>query len=240
MEKEEWIQLLKSQTNALRIDMAKEQLKKFYDYMQMLRQWNENINLTAIIEPKDILQKHFIDSLTIMPYITKNARVVDVGTGAGFPAIPIKIADDTLQITLIDALNKRLNFLKEVIDQLDISNVQIVHTRAEDAGKNKALRENFDIAVSRAVAPMQVLVEYLLPLVKVGGQCICMKGSNIEEELKDSKKAISILGGEIEQVVNFDLPNSDIARNVVVIKKIAQTPIKYPRKPGTPAKDPIK
>lgn len=239
MEKEEWKELLKEQCSKLNIEIDEKKREQFYNYMQILVKWNENINLTAITEPKEVLQKHFIDSLTILPYIEENKTIIDVGTGAGFPGIPVKIAKENTKVVLLDALNKRLNFLNEVINELELKNIQTIHARAEEAGKNKNLRENFDIAVSRAVAPLNILVEYLLPLVKIGGKCICMKGSNIEEELKNSKKAIDMLGGEIEKVDEFVLPDSDIKRSVIVIKKIKETPAKYPRKPGTPAKEPL-
>lgn len=240
MEKREWIDILQKQSEKLGVELDNKQKEKFYNYMKLLLRWNENINLTAITEPKEVLQKHFIDSLTIMPYIQKDDKVIDVGTGAGFPGIPLKIAKENIEVTLLDALNKRLNFLNEVINKLELSNIETLHLRAEEAGKNKDLREKFDISVSRAVAPLTVLVEYLLPLVKVNGKCICMKGSNIEEEIKNSKKAIEILGGKIETIEEFTLPDSEIKRNIIIIRKVITTPNKYPRKPGTPSKEPIK
>lgn len=239
MEKEEWKNFLIKQCQELKIEMDEKKQDQFYTYMEILIKWNKNINLTAITEPEEVLQKHFIDSLTILPYIEENATIIDVGTGAGFPGIPVKIAKENTKVILLDALNKRLNFLQEVINTLQLSNIETIHARAEEVGKNKALRENFDIATSRAVAPLNILVEYLLPLVKLGGKCICMKGSNIEEEIGNSKKAIEILGGKIEKISEFNLPNSDIKRNIIVIKKVSKTPEKYPRKPGTPSKEPI-
>lgn len=239
MEKEKWKKEFMRQCNALKINLEDEKQEKFYKYMELLLEWNEKMNLTAITEPQEVLQKHFIDSLTILPYIPRNASVIDVGTGAGFPGIPLKIVQDSLKVTLLDALNKRLNFLNEITNALDLSNVKMIHARAEEAGKNKELREKFDISVSRAVAPLAVLVEYLLPLVKVEGYCICMKGSNAKEEIESSKKAISILGGKTEKEIEFKLPNSDITRSIIIIKKVNQTPSKYPRKPGTPSKEPI-
>ncbi len=240
MEKEEWKQELRKQCQELFIELDENKQEKFYNYMQLLIQWNEKMNLTAIIEPKEVLQKHFVDALTILPYLEKNIKMIDVGTGAGFPGIPVKIAEDAIEITLLDALNKRLNFLNEVIHTLELSEIETLHLRAEEAGKDKNLREQFDVAVSRAVAPLSVLVEYLLPLVKINGMCICMKGSNIEEEIENSQKAIQVLGGKIEKIEEFTLPNSDIKRNIILIKKIYQTPSKYPRKPGTPSKEPIR
>lgn len=213
--------------------------QQFEDYMKLLLEWNEKINLTAITEENDIIQKHFEDSLTISKYIKDNSTIVDVGTGAGFPGIPLKIAREDIDVTLVDSLNKRIKFLEDVIAKIQLKNIKALHFRAEEFGQNKKYRESFDIATSRAVANLSTLVEYLLPLVKVGGICICMKGSEIKEELENSKKAIEILGGKIEKVEEFTLLESDIKRNIVIIKKIKQTPSKYPRKAGTPAKEPL-
>ena len=221
------------------IEFSNIQIEKFYKYMNLLIEWNEKINLTAITEPKEIIIKHFIDSLTVLKDIKGKNTLVDVGTGAGFPGIPLKIMDEEIKITLLDSLNKRINFLNEVINQLDLKNIETIHSRVEDAGKNKKYRERFDIATARAVANLATLSEYMLPLVKVGGKSICMKGSEVSEELKNSKKAISILGGEIESIDNFKLPKSDMMRNIVIIKKVKNTPSKYPRKAGTPSKEPI-
>lgn len=221
-------------------DINEKMGQQFEDYMNLLLEWNEKINLTAITEEDDIILKHFVDSLTISKYIKEGKSIVDVGTGAGFPGIPVKIAREDVNVTLVDSLNKRILFLQEVIEKLQLQNITTLHYRAEEFGQNKKYRENFDIATSRAVANLSTLVEYLLPLVKVGGICICMKGSEIQEELENSKKAIEILGGKIEQVQEFTLPESDIKRNIIIIKKISSTPKKYPRKPGTPAKEPLK
>ncbi len=239
MEKEEFIEKINTQAQKLGINISNEQAEKFYLYTNMLLEWNEKINLTAITEQNEIIQKHFIDSLTINKYVNEKAKIIDVGTGAGFPGIPLKIVRDDINVTLLDALNKRINFLNEIIEQNELTNIETIHARAEEAGKNKALRECFDIATSRAVAPLNVLVEYLLPLVKIGGKCICMKGSNAKEEIENSRKAISILGGKIEKIEELELPNSDIKRTIIVIKKEKNTPAKYPRKAGTPSKMPI-
>ena len=220
-------------------ELAEEMQQQFQDYMNLLLEWNEKINLTAITEEDDIILKHFIDSMTILKHIDKNSSIVDVGTGAGFPGIPVKIANPSINVTLVDSLNKRLIFLEEVIKNLNLEKIKTVHSRAEEFGQNKNYREKFDIATSRAVANLSVLVEYLLPLVKVGGKCICMKGSDIQEELQNSKEAIKTLGGQIEKVEEFTLLESDIKRNIIVIKKIKQTPNKYPRKPGVPSKNPL-
>ena len=223
----------------LGITLSEIQLKQFYKYMNLLIEWNKKINLTAIIEPDEIILKHFVDSLTISKYISDGTKVVDVGTGAGFPGIPLKIYRKDLEITLLDSLQKRINFLNEVIKELELEKIITVHSRVEDFGKDKNYREKFDIATSRAVANLAALSEYLLPLVKVEGKVISMKGSLIEEELENSKNAIKILGGKIEKVDEFDLPNSDIGRNIVLISKVKETPNKYPRKAGEPSKKPL-
>ena len=220
----------------LGITLSEIQLKQFYNYMNLLIEWNKKINLTAITEPNEIILKHFVDSLTISKYISDGTRVVDVGTGAGFPGIPLKIYRQDIEITLLDSLQKRINFLDEVIKELNLEKIEIIHSRVEDFGKDKRYREKFDIATSRAVANLATLSEYLLPLVKVGGKVISMKGSLIEEELENSKNAIKILGGKIEKVDEFNLPNSDISRNIVLIDKIKETPNKYPRNAGEPSK----
>ena len=221
-------------------ELIEEMQQQFEDYMKLLLEWNEKINLTAITEEDEIILKHFVDSLTISKYIKEGNSIVDVGTGAGFPGIPLKIARKDLKITLVDSLNKRILFLNEVIEKLGLGDIETLHFRAEEFGQNKKYRESFDIATSRAVANLSTLVEYLLPLVKVGGICVCMKGSEIKEELENSKKAIEILGGEVDQVEEFYLPGTDIKRSIVIVKKISYTPKKYPRKPGIPAKEPIK
>lgn len=239
MEIEEFSKLISSYGKEISIEFSNIQIERFYKYMNLLIEWNEKINLTAITEPKEIIIKHFIDSLTVLKDIKGKNTLVDVGTGAGFPGIPLKIMDEEIKITLLDSLNKRINFLNEVINKLDLKNIETIHSRVEDAGKNKKYRERFDIATARAVANLATLSEYMLPLVKVGGKSICMKGSEVSEELQNSKKAISILGGEIENIDNFQLPKSDMMRNIVIIKKVKNTPNKYPRKPGTPSKEPI-
>lgn len=214
-------------------------IQKFYDYMNLLVEWNKKINLTAITEEKDIILKHFVDSLTVLKYIKENKSIVDVGTGAGFPGIPLAIMNDSLKITLVDSLNKRINFLNEVCSKIKLKNTKAIHSRAEEFGQDNNYKESYDIAISRAVSNLTVLAEYLLPLVKVGGKIICMKGPDIEEELKQAKSAIDILGGKFERCDNFCLPKSDISRNIIIINKIKETPKKYPRKAGTPVKTPL-
>ncbi len=213
--------------------------KKFYDYMNLIIEWNEKINLTAIKDEKEFLVKHFVDSLTITEFVDSNSKVIDVGTGAGFPGVPLKLFYENIDITLIDSVNKKINVLKDVIEKLNLKNIQAIHTRAEDLARNKENREKFDYAVSRAVSNMSTLVEYLLPFVKVGGKVICMKGPNFEDELKEAKSAINTLGGELEEIKKVNIDNQ-IERNIIIIKKIKNTPNKYPRGQGKPLKEPIK
>lgn len=217
------------------LEFPEEHFEELFKYMEMLIEWNERINLTSITEPGEIIEKHFVDSLTILPYIEDNQNVIDIGTGAGFPGIPVSIANKKIKVTLLDSLNKRINFLNEVISCLKLINVETVHSRAEDYVK--ITRETYDIAVSRAVANMSTLAEYLLPYVKVGGRAIFMKGPNVHDEIEKSKKAIRILGGKIEKIDNFLL--NDNERNLIIIKKIKNTPKQYPRKAGKPNKEPI-
>lgn len=214
-------------------------IKQLYNYMELLLDWNKKINLTAITEPKEIIIKHFIDSMTINKYIENNSNIIDIGTGAGFPGLPIKIINDNISVTLLDSLNKRIKFLDEVISNLNLEKVKTVHSRAEDAAQNKQYRQKFDFAVSRAVAPLNYLLEYMLPFVKINGKCICMKGSNYKEELNDAEAAIFKLGGEVEKTEKIKLPNTNIERNIIIIKKIKNTPKEYPRKAGIPKKMPI-
>lgn len=220
-------------------DLYVSQETKFNNYMELLLDWNEKINLTAITEKEDIILKHFKDSLTIEEFIPENAKVIDVGTGAGFPGIPLKIVRKDISLTLLDSLNKRIKFLDEVVNNLELENVETIHSRAEDAGMNKKYREQYDIATSRAVANLSTLLEYLMPFVKVGGSVICMKGPNVEEELNNAKHAISELGGEIQEIKNFKLEGTDNERNIIIIKKVKPISGKYPRKAGMPANNPL-
>lgn len=238
MEFEIFSEELEIKAKQIEIELTKEQIEKYYNYMNLLLEWNEKINLTAIIEPREIILKHFVDSLTIAKYIKDDEKLIDVGTGAGFPGIPLSIVKENTDIVLLDSLNKRINFLEEVKENLKLENITTIHGRAEEFGKNKKERETYEIATSRAVAPLNILLEYLLPLVKVGGKAICMKGSNIEE-IENARNALEILGGKIEKIEEITLPNSDIKRNIIIVKKVKNTPSKYPRKPGTPSKEPI-
>ncbi len=203
---------------------------EFQTYMNLLLEWNEKINLTAITQPEDVKIKHFEDSLTCLKsgYIKDGDKVVDVGTGAGFPGLPIKIENNNVSLTLMDSLNKRINFLKEVSSQLGLD-TECIHIRAEEAGKNKLYREQYDVAVSRAVANLSVLAEYCLPLVKKGGYMLAMKGKDIDEELESAKPLIKLLGGEVKEVQLHTLSDKEITHSIVVIEKVSRTNVKYPR-----------
>lgn len=239
MKIEEFKLELEKYLKELNIELNEKQINGFYKYMKLLIEWNEKINLTAIIEPKEIILKHFVDSLTINKYIEKNAKLIDIGTGAGFPGIPLKILRPDISVTLIDSLNKRINFLNEVIKEIRLEKIETIHSRAEEIGKNVKYREKYDISTSRAVANVATLSEYLIPLVKENGKCIYMKGPDIEEELLNGKKAINVLGGEVKKMEEFNLPKTDIKRTIIIINKIKKTPNNYPRKAGMPAKEPI-
>lgn len=233
-------ELMCSHGEQIDIEFDDKQLNQFYEYMNLLLEWNEKINLTAITAPEEIILKHFIDSLTINRYIEQNRSIADVGTGAGFPGIPLKIYRPDLKVTLVDSLNKRINFLNEVIYKLNLEDINTVHSRIEDFGKDKKYREKFDYVTARAVANLATLSEYLIPISKIEGKCICMKGNDIKEEIDCSKNAINLLGGKVDKIDCFELPNSDISRNIIIIDKIKNTPNKYPRKAGLPSKEPLK
>ncbi|MGO1712058.1 MAG: 16S rRNA (guanine(527)-N(7))-methyltransferase RsmG [Senegalia sp. (in: firmicutes)] len=225
----------------LNISLEPKEIDEFRLYKDLLKEWNEKINITAIKEDSEIDIKHFLDSLTIFntDKIKDNIKIIDIGTGGGFPGIPIKIKNKTTQVVLLDSLNKRIKFLKEVIDKLNLKDIKAIHGRAEEFGSDKEYREQFDIAVSRAVAPLNILLEYSLPFVRKGGYFISMKGPQIYDEIEDAKKALKFVGGEIEEKFEVKLPFSDITHVLVVIKKIKQTPTKYPRKAGKPKQTPL-
>lgn len=236
------IDIMKKSLQELDIFYNDDMLSKLYKFKDIMLEWNSKINLTTITEEEDVYIKHFIDSATCIStkLIGKNAKIIDVGTGAGFPGIPIKIFRSDIDMTLLDSLNKKIIYLKDVIDRLGLVGIDAIHSRAEEAGKNIKYRQSFDIALSRAVASLDVLCEYCLPFVKLGGIFICQKGPNYIEELEFSKKAINVLGGEIKDIIEHRLPNSDIIHYIIIIEKIADTPNKYPRKPGKPSANPIK
>ena len=232
---------LKRKSEALNIVLNEKQLAMFETYYEMLVEKNKVMNLTAITEKNEVIDKHFIDSISLKKAmdVTKPVKVLDLGTGAGFPGIPLKIAYPNLQVTLLDSLNKRIKFLQEVIEELSLEGIDAIHGRAEDYAKQSGYREQFDICVSRAVANLATLSEYCLPYVKQGGCFISYKSGAVQEELEQSKKAIKELGGRVKEVIPFVLPDTDIERTFVVIEKVKQTPRKYPRKAGLPSKEPI-
>jgi 16S rRNA (guanine527-N7)-methyltransferase len=223
------------------ITLTDKQLDQFEKYFQTLVEWNEKMNLTAITERSDVYLKHFYDSISAAFYFdfTKPFHLCDVGAGAGFPSIPLKIAFPHLEVTIVDSLNKRISFLNHLATVLNLENVHFIHDRAETFGVNPSHRESYDLVTARAVARMSVLSELCLPLVKVGGHFIAMKAAHANDELTAGQKAITTLGGKLEQKFTFTLPMEESERNILVIKKEKQTPKKYPRKPGTPGKIPI-
>ena len=220
----------KELSNSINIELNEKQVEKFIKFKDILIEWNEKINLTTIVEDDDIIVKHFVDSLTCMKYIKDNSKVIDIGTGAGFPGIPVRIANESLDITLIDSLNKRIIYLNDLIDRVGFTNIEAIHGRAEEKSRDKNYREKYDIAIARAVANLRVLSEYVLPFVKVGGKFICMKGPNVDEEIEEAKENIKLLGGKIIEQNSFLLPGTDMGRTIIVIEKVKNTDKIYPRK----------
>lgn len=223
------------------IQLTEKQLTQFNRYFELLVEWNEKMNLTAITEKEEVYLKHFFDSVTAGFYYDFNRpiSVCDVGAGAGFPSIPLKIIFPQIQVTIVDSLNKRITFLNELAKELGLEETYFYHDRAETFGQNKAFREQFDVVTARAVARLSVLSELCLPLVKEGGQFVALKAANADEEVKVAKRGVNLLGGEIEKVHAFTLPLEESERNVIIINKVKKTPKKYPRKPGTPNKSPL-
>ena len=225
----------------LGISLTEQQSEQLYEYYRLLVEWNSFMNLTGITEFSEVVQKHFVDSLSIVKVKNMNDvdNLIDVGTGAGFPGLPLKIVFPHLKVTLLDALNKRIDFLNAVIEKTGLTGIETIHGRAEDFAKPGLKREIYDLCVSRAVANLATLSEYCLPYVKIGGEFIPYKSGEVADELQDAKSAVFLLGGKVESCENFDLPGSDIHRSLVRIKKVGGCPKKYPRKAGMPSKVPL-
>ena len=230
---------LRKLLNEINVDITENQISKFYEYMNLLLEWNEKINLTAITKQDEIILKHFVDCLTIQKYIVKNKKIVDIGTGAGFPGIPLAIMNESNNFVLVDSLNKRINFLNDVKEKIKLENMEAIHSRAEEFCQNKKYREKFDIAVSRAVANLSTLSEYCIPFIAKNGKFISYKSSISSEEIQNAKSAIKILGGVVVEEKTVHLPCSDMDRTFVVVNKTNNTGKKYPRKAGTPSKEPL-
>lgn len=237
----EFINYLQEAAEAFGIELNEKQLQQFDRYYELLIEWNEKMNLTAITEAKEVAVKHMIDSISAWDdERLKGAKsLIDVGTGAGFPGIPLKIYRPELKLTLLDSLNKRVKFLQTVVDELGLENVECIHARAEEGARNPKLREKFDIAVSRAVARMSVLSEYCIPFVKVGGNFVALKGMKFAEEAAEAEKALKILGCDKAEAIELRLPGLEDKRAVIYAKKKMATPKQYPRKAGTPDKNPL-
>ncbi len=234
-------QIFENKLSALGITLTEEQKQQFDKFYELLVEWNKVMNLTGITEYEEVNEKHFVDSVSIVKAIDINKfeTVIDIGTGAGFPGIPLKIAFPHLKIVLLDSLNKRINFLNKVIEELGLTDIKTIHGRAEDFAKQVEYREQFDLCVSRAVANLSTLSEYCLPYVNKGGMFVPYKSGEIDEEVEQAKKAVYILGGKLEEVVKFQLPGTEIGRSFVKINKVQNTAKKYPRKAGLPSKEPL-
>lgn len=233
--------IMREAAEAANMPLDERQLFQFTRYYEMLIEWNEKMNLTAITEPHEVAVKHMVDSLTALEtgLFAEGATVIDVGTGAGFPGLPLKIYRPDLKLTLMDSLQKRVGFLQAVVDELGLAGVECVHGRAEDAARNKVYREKFDLAVSRAVAALPVLAEYTLPFVKKGGYLVALKGAKYAEEAEAAGRALALLGGSAPKCLEVHLPGLEDKRAIVTVKKIKPTPKAYPRKAGTPGKKPL-
>lgn len=224
------------------IEVNDQMISDLKTYREILVDWNQKMNLTGIEEEKEVFIKHFLDSISAVSngYIKDGISLIDVGTGAGFPGLPLKICLQNIKLTLLDSLNKRINFLQEVSNTVNLKDVEFIHGRAEDFGKNSDYREQYDVATARAVAGLPILMEFCVPFVKIGGYFVCLKGPNANLELEESKMAMDILGLEFVEKIDIELPNEELKHNILVFKKIKNTPEKYPRKAGKPAKSPIK
>lgn len=233
--------LMKRAANEVGLELTELQYEQFIKYMRLLQEWNEKINLTAITDDEEVIKKHFIDCIKAFKSDTiKNAKtIIDVGTGAGFPGLPIAIMNPNVKVTLLDSLNKRINYLNTVVRELGLKNVTTIHSRAEDGARKPELREKFDVATSRAVANMAVLSEYCMPYVKKDGYFVALKGPAVDEELKNATNAIKTLGGELKEIIEVSIEETDLKHNIVEVKKLNPCSKTYPRKAGTITKKPL-
>lgn len=233
--------IFENKLEALGITLTDKQKEQFDSFYELLVEWNKVMNLTGITEYEEVNEKHFVDSLSLVKVIDINKieTVIDIGTGAGFPGIPLKIAFPHLKVVLLDSLNKRINFLNNVIEKLELTDIKTIHGRAEDFAKQTEYREKFDLCVSRAVANLSTLSEYCLPYINIGGMFVPYKSGEIDEEVQQAKKAIHLLGGKIDELIKFQLPGTEIGRSFIKIEKTQNTSKKYPRKAGLPAKEPL-
>lgn len=238
----EFFDILNNACKDVDIEFNEDKYNKFIKYMRLVQEWNEKINLTAIVEDNDFIKKHFVDCIKAFKsqHIKDAKTLIDVGTGAGFPGLPIAILNDNCNVLLLDSLNKRVNFLNLVIKELDLKNISTIHSRAEDGARNPKLREKFDVATSRAVANMAVLSEFCLPFVKKSGHFVALKGPSIDEELETGNSAVKILGGKIENIIQVTIEDTDLMHNIVEVYKVKECPKAYPRKAGTINKKPLK
>ena len=235
-------EILRQGINGFGIEANDQMIDDLKTYREILVDWNQKMNLTGIEEEREVFIKHFLDSISAVSngYIKNGISLIDVGTGAGFPGLPLKICLRDIKLTLLDSLNKRINFLQEVSNTVNLEDVEFIHGRAEDFGKDSKYREQFDVATARAVAGLPILMEFCVPFVKLGGYFVCLKGPNANLELEESQKAMEVLGLEFIEKIDIELPNEELKHNILVFKKVKNTPEKYPRKAGKPAKSPIK
>ena len=236
---EEFKRIFIEESKYLNLEISDEKLKLFFDYMKGIIEWNDKINVTAITDEKMFIVKHFVDSLAINKFAVSSNSIIDIGTGGGFPGIPLKIMNKDSKITLIDSVNKKLNVIRDITKDMDLGSLEIIHSRAEDLASKTEYREMYDMATTRAVSNFTTILEYMLPFVKVGGIAVCMKGPNFKEELEEAKVAIDVLGGKFEKIESLNV-GEELERNIIIIKKVKNTPKKFPRGQGKPLKEPIR
>lgn len=239
MELKEFKEIFINESKDLKLEINDKQLELFYQYMNGIIDWNDKINVTAITDEKMFIVKHFVDSLAINKFVAQAKSIIDIGTGGGFPGIPLKIMNYDKKVTLIDSVNKKLNVIRDITKDMELGELEILHSRAEDLASEQEYREAYDIATTRAVSNFSTILEYMLPFIKVGGYAICMKGPNYTEEFEEAKVAIEVLGGKFDSIERLNVGN-ELERNIIIIKKVKNTPKKFPRGQGKPLKEPIR